>query len=489
MKRASLRSRIVLGVGALQLGVACCAAWLVMRHSQRESLAAFDANLASHATSLLALVQAPEEAGGSLVLHREMLVLPSTDRYRLTDAQNHVIADTPDWQLPAPLPSGRRTTFPWQDHGTSYRALLLRDVALVDADADEEERRATQHVTLVYGAATTEMDIHLREVALATGLACLALLGFSLLVTVWIVRTGLHPLHALAAEASRLDADQWDFHPPARVAQVEELQPLSAALSHSLSRLKAAFERERQMLGDAAHELKTAVAIVKSTLQLALQAQRSREEYRQGLIRALEDTDRLEALVLRLLQLAEIESTPNRQREQTEVASALAGVIDQLAPVTQAREVSIETRDIEPHRVNLPEQYFVLLAANLIENAIQHSRPGQSVQVRAYRRNNRSELVVRDEGPGIPAEALPHLFERFFRTDQSRARTSGGFGLGLAIVHALTVKYGGTIAVQSVVGQGTVFTVCFPTCPVSPTEPTNLSSTRSAKAHRDKRAG
>ncbi len=263
---------------------------LVIRHSQRESLAAFDANLASRATSLISLIQVPEDGNSSLMLRRELLVLPSTDRYRLTDSSNRLVSATPDWRLPHQLPGGKRANFDLYSKGIFYRALLIRDVAILDSE--EEERSSPQHVVLVYGSPRTEMDNHLRQVAISTGLACIAMLAFSLAITFWIVCAGLRPLEALASAAANIDAGSWNFEVPASTVEVRELRPLSAALSHSIGRLKVAFERERQMFGDAAHELKTAVAIVKSTIQLALQVRRRQEEYREGLVRALEDTGR-----------------------------------------------------------------------------------------------------------------------------------------------------------------------------------------------------
>jgi signal transduction histidine kinase len=394
------------------------------------------------------------------MLRRELLILPSTDRYRLTDSNNRLISGTPDWRLPHQLPEGKRANFNLYSNGISYRAFLIRDVAILDSE--EEERSSPQRVVLVYGSATTEMDSHLRQVAISTGLGCIAMLAFSLAVTVWIVRAGLRPLDALAAAAANIDVEGWNFEVPASTVEVWELKPLSAALSHSIGRLKIAFERERQMFGDAAHELKTAVAIVKSTIQLALQVRRRPGDYREGLVRALDDTGRLEALVLRMLQLAAIESPLVTNNAQTDVDSALASVIDQFATVAQERGVQIQLNRSEPHCVDVPEQDFVLLATNLIENAIQHSLSGQHIEVTIQKRDGTSELVVKDYGIGIPADALPHIFERFFRSDQSRSRASGGFGLGLAIVRAIVVKYRGTIAVQSVIGRGTTFAVSFP---------------------------
>lgn len=456
----------MLGVGTLELAVACLSVFLVIRHSQRESLAAFDGNLASRATSLLALIDAPENSDSPIVLRKEFLPLPPTDRYTLTTLNHQLIAETPNWAASDQIPQGTRRSFDLSSNGISYRALFIPDSVIVDPD-DKNRRESPPHVALIYAAETTQMDAHLRQVATITTLACLFMLGLSLALTFWIVRSGLKPLDALAFEASSINEGKWDFKVPASATEVNELKPLSAALSHSVERLKAAFERERQMFGDAAHELKTAVAIIKSTLQLAVQTKRPAEEYRERLNRALANTDRLEQLITRILQLISIESARANRESETEVTSVIEYALDRFSPVAQARGVQIRLHSAEAHCVNIPEQDFLLLAGNLIENAIQHSPSGQSIEVSLMRKNGTSELKVRDHGSGIPSEALPRVFERFFRADQSRSRASGGFGLGLAIVQALAVKYHGVLAVESVVDQGTTFTAQFPIFPRS----------------------
>jgi signal transduction histidine kinase len=460
VKLPSIRSRLLIGVGALQSVVALVSLLLVMRYSQRESQAALDANISSHATALLALVQAPEEQDQPAVLRRELLALPPEDRFRLTDLKDQVIAETPGWFLPHHLPAGERVILSLVSGGVSYRALIVRNAPIVDTE--EGEHSSPQRVALVYGTPTAPMDAHVSHVAVSTGLVCFGMLAISQLLTFLIVRIGLGPLDELAAQASLVDASKWEWQAPASAIKVAELKPLSRALSDSIGRLKVAFERERQMFADAAHELKTAVAIIKSTLQLALQAKRPAEEYREGLNRALDDTDRLEALVLGMLQLAAIENLVTGQHAPTDVVSALTYVVEQLSNLAQARGLLIRLSQTVSHHVDIPEQEYVLLASSLLENAIQHSDVGQDIDILIRNHDGWSTLIVEDHGSGISEDVLPHIFERFFRADQSRSRISGGFGLGLAIVRAVVQKYHGTVSVQSTLGRGTKFTVCLP---------------------------
>jgi len=456
----SIQNRILAGIGALQLTVALLAMILVVHHSRRESLGSLDANLASRASSLLALIQVPEEEERLLVLRRELLALPAADRFRLTDSQNHLIAETPGWGAPDHLPGSIRTIFNIYNGGVSYRTIWIHNAAIFDSE--EGEHPSARNVNLLYGIPTTEMDVHLRRVAASTGLACLVMLCISLTIAFWVIRAGLRPLAALATEAMRLDAGKLEFETPAIANQVSELQPLSSALTDSIKRLKNAFEWERRMFGDAAHELKTAIAIVKSTLQVALQSKRTGDEYRKRLLRALDDTVRLEVLTIRMLQLAAIEDPVPVQSAETDVIAALEMVVEHLSVVAEVAGTAIHFSRGEPHCARIPQQDYILLVTNLIENAIQHGRSSMPIELAVNLCRDVSELTVQDFGIGIASDALPHIFDRFFRTDQSRSRETGGFGLGLTMVHAIVVKYGGAITVSSQVGRGARFTVFLP---------------------------
>jgi len=432
----------------------------VVRHSRGESLAALDTNIASRATALLSLVQIPEEQDRTLVLRRELLVLPPLDKFVVTDSKGRVVANTSGWTPPVLTVLHHRSSFFLTVNGMAYRGLIIRNAVIADSEGDERSR--PQIVVLVYAAPTLAMDLHLRNVTIGTALASLTMLVVSLLMTLLIVRMGLRPLDSLAAQASLVDLKTVDWQTPKDAIEISELRPLSSALSETINRLRAAFEHERQMFSDAAHELKTAVAIVKSTLQLALQVRRGADDYRTRLTRALDDTNRLNALVSGMLQLATIESHDAVSRGNTDVAPAIGSVVDQLCFLAQAHGVELRLAPVEPHLVAVPEQEFVLLAMNLVENAIQHSTPGQCVDISINSEATESLLEIRDEGSGISQEALPHIFERFFRTDQSRSRETGGFGLGLAIVRAIVLRYQGTVSVKSALGQGTSFKITLP---------------------------
>jgi two-component system OmpR family sensor kinase len=233
-----------------------------------------------------------------------------------------------------------------------------------------------------------------------------------------------------------------------------------------LSGLHRAFDQQREFLANAAHELKTPVAILKSTLQSLLQRPRETEEYRAGLEQALEDMARLEKLLHSMLRLARAEQwaagSVRRDLEVIEVASTCQSAIDRLAPIARERNVSIELNKDGAMPIRADAEDLELVWANLVENAIRFTPEGGRVQVRLHANNGNGIVEVEDNGPGMSHDELAHIFERFHRGDSSRARETGGYGLGLAISKALVEAYGGTIKADSTPGQGTRMNVSLP---------------------------
>jgi signal transduction histidine kinase len=218
-------------------------------------------------------------------------------------------------------------------------------------------------------------------------------------------------------------------------------------------------------VNDAAHELKTAVTIIKSSLQLLESRPRSTSEYRAGLESCLADCARLEDLVQKLLTLARLEQSSAgelRSSGQTDLSECLREIAIQIEPLATLRRVELKLKVGEGVQVLLPHEDCESLAFNLALNAIQHTLPGGSVTLSAYAAAGRAQMEIEDSGEGIRAADLPFVFNRFYRGDRSRARTTGGTGLGLAICKAIVDAYGGKIEIESEVGRGTRVHVALP---------------------------
>jgi signal transduction histidine kinase len=228
-----------------------------------------------------------------------------------------------------------------------------------------------------------------------------------------------------------------------------------------MERLRGAVEKQHQFVSDGAHELKTAVAVLRSTVQVLMMKSRSVEEYQQGLERLLEDSGRIERLVAQMLLLARLEERPAIAPEPIALSGAILAVLHSLASFAAERHVKLSFALDENVYVRLPIEGAEFITTNLVMNALQHSPPDSQVKVSLTCAENRAILRIQDEGCGISPEALPHVFERFYREDRSRSRSTGGTGLGLAICQSIVGSAGGSIAIESREGLGTTISVSF----------------------------
>jgi len=477
MKRFSLTWRIILSVLACQLLLAAGLALTAVRAARRELFTAFDASLQGRAMSALALVRYSEDKPPTLIFDAALLPPPLDarhhDLYEILTSDGRVLASAKDWDRP---PSPDRFTPPrrraavqlpylnFRMGETPYRAVLLRDATVLDV---EEGVPPGEKVTVLYAAPVLEIERRLTALALTIGGASLALLIAAGALAAWSVRKGLLPLHELAAQANEISVRNWDFHASPEAKQTPELAPLTQAIESVLARLHESFRQQRDFMGDAAHELKTSVAIVKSTLQSLLQRPRPEDEYRAGLQRLLEDCERLEDLLERMLRLARIEQWSETgatgKTGVTELTSTCEAAVARMGSVAAGRGVRLELTGAAPIPVRADPEDLELIWVNLLENAVRYSPAGSRVRMEIGSDDGSgARVAVTDSGPGIPAEQLPHIFERFHRGDPSRARETGGFGLGLSICKAMVEAYGGAIEAHNQPGGGARFVVLFP---------------------------
>jgi len=192
--------------------------------------------------------------------------------------------------------------------------------------------------------------------------------------------------------------------------------------------------------------------------------ERTPQEYQAGNERALVDTARIEEIVAKMLTLARFESASlSSQAAISNLNECIRNVVSELETVAAVRQVRLTVRDL-PSGASVPlsTEDCSIVAGNLIMNAIQHSPPQSCVEIYVLSRNGEIEFTVQDQGDGIDADVLPHVFERFYRADPSRARTTGGTGLGLAICKAAVERAGGSISLISSPGAGATATVRLP---------------------------
>jgi two-component system OmpR family sensor kinase len=277
-----------------------------------------------------------------------------------------------------------------------------------------------------------------------------------------LARAALSPVERLRREVAALS--ERDEAPGVQVPRTrDEIAALATTMNELLSRLRLALSRQRALVADASHELRTPFAVLRGELELAGRPGRSREELAEAVARASEEVARLARITEQLLFLArsdEARIAPHVRR--TDIKLLLSRSAEQAAARASAAGVSCEAHaaaglaaDLDPDRVREAVD-------NLVDNALRFAPAGTSIVLAARAAGPDLIIEVRDRGPGLPAEFLPHAFERFRRPDTGRARTDGGAGLGLAIVSAIAQAHGGRATADNAPEGGAVITITLP---------------------------
>jgi signal transduction histidine kinase len=468
MPKTSIQRRLIAAVVISQLLLAVGLAFVAVYFTRRQLREAFDSQLRGRAMTIAALVRYSEEKHPKLIFEDDLVPPPlekeHTDLYQVTASDGHLIARAPDWPAdlkPVPRPNRQHADFDFG--GVHYRAVFLQKLPVLDREPDIPPGDV---LNVIYAAPTDESTRAIAYAAIGIAIGTAALLLITVGLAVLGLRRGLQPLAELAGSASVVSTANWELNPSEAARDTMELAPLTQAMTTMLDGLHRAFDQQREFLANAAHELKTPVAILKSTLQSLLQKPRQAEEYRVGLEEALQDMARLEKLLHSMLRLARAEQwasgSARRDLQVIDVATTCQSTIERLAPVARERNVQVElsTNGAMPLRADAED--LELVWANLVENAIRFSPAGGQIQVLLHADGSTGTVEVADHGSGMSADELTHIFDRFHRGDSSRARDTGGYGLGLAISKALVEAYGGTITPQSGLGRGTRMVVTLP---------------------------
>lgn len=468
MNGHSIKKRLIVTVVLSQALLVAGLIFTGLVYAHRRLISTLDLGMQSRAMSIAALVRYTEDASGNVYFDDSLL--PTSldpdhpDLFAVWAERQGLLTRTKNW--PAGLeitPEGEgHWNFLWSE--VPYRGLRVSRAPVLDREEGAAFRPQT--LTIVYAAPTLRIEQQLREAGIVIALSSLFLLGATVGFALWGIRRGLEPLQELTAQAAQISPHHWELHPPADTEQMEELRPLTEAMTTMLARLQRSFEQQRQFIGNAAHELKTPAAVLKSTLQSLLQRPREAEEYRAGLEHALEDLQRLEQLLHWMLRLARAEQWAHgalrRDLPVIDVTTTCEEAVERIRYLGVDRNTTIRLskNGAIPFRAD-PED-LQLVWSNLLENAVRWSPPGETVEFKVEQNSGMAQVTVQDHGPGIPEAELPHIFERFYRGDPSRTRTTGGFGLGLAIAKALVEAYGGTITAESCAARGTLMSVRLP---------------------------
>lgn len=276
------------------------------------------------------------------------------------------------------------------------------------------------------------------------------------------------PIARIIRVTNRLHPAQLDERLPLSGTN-DELDQLARTINSFLDRLAAYLQQSREFTANAAHELRSPLTALQSSLEIALNADRSIEEYKEVLAVLLEECGHMRVLVNQLLLLAEGDAGRLRlHSEPVRLDQIVANSLEMFQVVAEAAEVELTVRRLEPATVHGDGNRLWHVVNNLIDNAIKYTPAHGRVSIDFALAEDSRECVlqVADTGPGISPQDLPHIFERFYQGDKARQREnpSRGVGLGLSICQAVIAAHGGTIEVASTLGKGTTFTVRFPDC-------------------------
>jgi heavy metal sensor kinase len=292
-------------------------------------------------------------------------------------------------------------------------------------------------------------------------LGFLALVLGGLAIGSYASERALRPISQMAAVARRIGSHNLKERIALQGAD-DELKQLADSFDDMVERLDQAFAQQRQFVADASHELRTPL----TALQLTVDGVRSdpnatEEDYREVAASAAEATARMRRLVEDMLALAERDQPPPHGR--VALSSLAESVADEMEPLAALRGITV-TSTVPSTAVAIGDQLSLRRAlTNLVENAIRYNRDGGSVTIEgAAAAPGHLAVAVRDDGIGIPPEALAHVFDRFYRVDKSRSRAEGGSGLGLSIVAKIAREHGGRVDVESAADRGSRFVVTLP---------------------------
>jgi signal transduction histidine kinase len=472
VKALSVRRRLLLWFAGLNGLVIAALAWILYCQRADGLIARVDAELDAHAKGVLGLCESDHgelclEAASSdadeprRLLMRDCAVATVTER-RLVAGEPALLAVFAAVSPPAPRPG---TWFVARADAALAGGRPLRALATFTRvparPATEDEPAAPEFDVLVAVGAETAPVV--RELASLRGTLVLAGGGvflLSLCLGFWFAHRIAQPIVRLAAAARATDAGARAAMP--RTGSGDELDDLAASLDGAFARLQAAFYRQTRFAANASHELRTPTAIVRTAAEVALLGEGDPERLRAALRDIHAASVRMASVIEALLVLARAgAAAPPESMEDCDLAALARRERAALRKAATAKGLTVAVDAPAAAIVRGDENLLTLLLANLLRNSIDHSdRPG-TVRASVHAGPETVELRVSDQGVGIPAEALPHVFELFFRVDASRSRASGGAGLGLSLVKAIADLHGARCSIASEPGEGTTVSVVF----------------------------
>jgi len=351
----------------------------------------------------------------------------------------------------------------------------LASVWASDGDASartESEWRLTARavpdgdVIIRVGASLESIHADVARLDQFVALAACGVLLIAPLCGYWLAGRATRPLAQIIATTAGLRPSQLHERLEIRGTH-DELDQLSETFNRLLDRIGNYLQERRDFLANSAHELRTPLAAIRSSIEVALSGGRTNEEYKELLTDIIEESASLELLVNQLLLLSETETERLKvDKQQVQFNDLVEKAMDMFGGVAEFREIQLVCPALPSVVVYGNQQHLRQVVYNLLDNALKFTPAGGRVKVQLRVDHSEATIVfaVRDSGPGIPEDELPHVFDRFFQGSRPRAAAveKRGTGLGLSICQAIIRAHDGTVEVESKIGEGTCITVRLP---------------------------
>ena len=363
-------------------------------------------------------------------------------------------------------------------------AVILTSMFLFGADRifvrDLEQKMTFQPQDIIItsvkkeGVSNENMDLQEVTVSLKKAGTQFNLWGMAALFLVLILGTGatwlmaghvLKPLKELSSAIEEIGGNDLSNRVEIQGRQ-DEIGRLARSFNHMMDKVSASFERQKRFSASAAHELKTPLATILVNLEvLELDGKTSPDRMEKVLTIVKANTERMIRLVEDLMRLTS--DKDHEMEEEVELSEVFTITLDELSPLIRKKDLTVSIENTPDISLTGSRVMLYRVMSNLLENAAKYNREHGSISIVTGRDDNGVTVKIEDTGIGIPEEALPHIFEPFYRVDQSRSRAVGGAGLGLPLVKDIVEKHGGEVTVKSAAGEGTTFILRFPASSVS----------------------
>jgi len=348
----------------------------------------------------------------------------------------------------------------------STRSLLLKSNVRVIAMPVHRGNRAV--AVIILGRSTAEIHSFFELMYLIGGLLGLLSILVSGYAGYVMARRALKPMDEIGQAATRFANGDLSCRID-MTSRDREIRALMFTLNKMFGDLESSIQAQKRFTADASHELRIPLTIMRGEIEVALLRKRKPQEYEEVLRQQLDIIDRMYRIVDGLLTLARADAgLLELARDEVDLSLLVEEVGQHHLTLLSSKDVHLDMQVVDGLTVIGDEHRLSRVLFNLMNNAYKHAPANSTVRLMAYASGNEAVIEVCDQGPGIPAEHIPHIFDRFYRSDEARSREAGGAGLGLAISKRIIEAHEGQITVQSEVGQGTTFHLRLPLASADP---------------------